>query len=548
MHADYDAIVIGAGHNGLVCAAYLAQAGERVLVLERHAEPGGCVATEEAPGYPGFGLDVGGLEHGAFSGSAALRELELDRFGLRYLQRDHIFTFAFPGQPGWLLDKDPDRTRRSIAAISPRDAEAWSRFGEFCSGILRLLGAVGDGPPPSLAALANLSGAGGRRTNALMQTFLASPRQVVDRWFEHDAVRAGLLNYATHAQTPPWQLGSGYAPCLALGGQGHGGNRPAGGGRALIRALVACIEHHGGTVRCGQPVRRIVVRERRAVGVELEHGEQISARRAIIPAIDARRVFTALIEPEHLPSGFRRSMETLTSARDNIGELSMACVLDRLPVLAGPHGGPEAVSGTVWQSGGVAEVEETFLDIRRGVLPAQPCIMWSIPSVVDPGLAPPGSHVFWLAAFLPYAFKDGRNWDERKEEVADHLLASIDRVAPGLAASVGARIVLSPVDWERRTGNTCGNADHLDTSIDQMLGNRPSPALSGYRTPIRGLYLSGAGTHPGGGITGNPGRNTARVVLRDLGLLERPGLAEIQARLTRARGLASAALTMRKYL
>lgn len=546
--AEYDAIVIGAGHNGLTCAAYLAQAGERVLVLERFERPGGCVATEMVPGFPDFGLDIGGLEHGVYSGSPAVAELRLQDFGLRYVQRDGTYLFPFADGTRWTVHRDREVSRRSIEAFSPRDAETWPRFAEFSAGVMQVLGAVSGGPPPSVAELATLARATGQGADAVMGTFLASPRQVVDRWFESDQVRAGLLNYATHAQTPPWQLGSGYAPCLALGGQGNGGKRPAGGGQTLIRALVACLERHGATVRCGAPVRRILVDRQRAHGVELDDGTRISAGRAVISAIDARRVFTQLVDEAHTPSGFRRQMEHLTSARDNIGELSMAAILDAPPVLADGYADPVGTGGVFWQSGGVREIDEAFAAIRRGEIPASPCIMWAVPSLVDPSLAPPGKHTMWLAAFLPYRFADGRTWDEAKERVADRLLETIGTVAPNLPGSVRARTILSPVDWERRTGNLCGNADHLDTSIDQMLGNRPSPSLARYRTPIRNLYLTGAGTHPGGGITGGPGRNAARVIMRDLGLLERPSVKDWAARAGRARSLAAAALTLRRYV
>jgi beta-carotene ketolase (CrtO type) len=545
--ADYDVIVIGAGHNGLVCAAYLAQAGERVLVLERHGEPGGCVATAQIPGYPDVVVDIGGLEQGVIANSPVVRELALADFGLHYLQRDHVYTFAAAGS-AWCMHADRARTLAAIAAISPRDAAAFERFAQFCAGMLTLLGAVMDGPPPSMAELARLAGAGGLDAEQVMQTFLASPRQVVDRWFESEPVRAALLNYATHAQTPPWQLGSGYAPCLALGGQGHGGKRPEGSGRSLIRALAHCLEHHGGALRCDAHVRRILVDGRRAMGVELAGGERISAGRAVIAAVDARRVFTRLIDPDQVPAGFRRLMEGLTSGRDNIGELSMACVLSEAPLLADPALGEEALLGAFWQSGSVDDVEETFLDIRRGVIPRRPGMMWAVPSVLDPGLAPAGKHVFWLAAFLPFALRDGRSWDDMREEVADHLLSTVGQVAPSLPGSVLARQVLTPLDWQRRTDNICGNADHLDTGIDQMLGNRPHPLLARYRTPVRGLYLTGAGTHPGGGITGGPGRNTARTVMGDLGLLERPGIRSLPVRAARLRSLAAAAMTMRRYL
>ncbi|MDB5076506.1 MAG: NAD(P)/FAD-dependent oxidoreductase [Chloroflexi bacterium] len=548
MPSDCDVIVIGGGHNGLVCGAYLAKAGERVVVLERHDEPGGCVATAQIPGFPDASVDIGGLEHGVFANSRAMRDLGLADFGLTYLQRDQLYTFAVANQPAWAIHGDHAKTKESIAKFSPRDAEAFDHFSEFSAAVLTLLDAVSDGPPPDIAELANLARASGRHAGQLMQSFLTSPRQVVDKWFESDRVRAGLINYATHAQTPPWQLGSGYAPCLALGGQGHGGNRPQGGGRSLIRALVRCLEHNGGTVRCSAHVKRIIVEQRRAVGVELENGDVLSARRAVISAIDARRVFTDLVDPVHVSPAFSRSMESITSGRDNIGEMSMACVLSDAPRFADEQIAEQALLGAFWQSGSVTDIENTFLDIRQGELPRCPNIMWAVPSVLDPSQAPKGKHVFWTAAFVPYVLSNGRTWDQIKEEAGDLMLQHIGKVAPNLVDSVEARCIMTPFDWYRRTNNVYGNADHIDTSVDQMLGNRPSPLVARYRTPIRALYLTGAGTHPGGGITGGPGHNTAQVVMRDLGLSERPGMRELVNKAARLRSLIGAAATLRRLV
>jgi beta-carotene ketolase (CrtO type) len=546
--ADCDVIVVGAGHNGLVCGAYLARAGKRVLVLERAAAPGGCVAAAEIPGFPEVVVDIGGLEQGAIAGSPVIQELRLAEYGLRYLRHERVFSFPFADGTSWLIDTDMEQTVASIARISAHDAAAFPRFAGFSRAVLSLLGAISEQPPLTVAELAQLAGLTGRSGAQILASFLSSPRQVVDAWFDSEQVRAGLLNYASHAQTPPWQLGSGYAPCLALGGQAHGGMRPVGGGRRLIQALQLCIERHGGMVRCDAGVARIVVADRRATGVVLDSGEQILARDAVVASIDARRVFTGLVPPEHVPASLLRAAARLTSARHNIGELSMACVLSEAPAFRDPGLGESALLGGFWQSGDVQDLEDAFTSIRLGALPTRQPLMWAIPSALDPTLAPAGRQVLWLAAFVPFALREGGSWDEQRDRVADHLLATLGDVAPNLPGSVLGRQVLTPLDWQRRTGNLSGNADHLDTSLDQMLGSRPLPALSGYRTPLRGLYLTGAGTHPGGGITGRPGRNTARVVLRDLGLLATPPLQRLAEKARRLGALAEAVRALQRLI
>jgi len=220
--------------------------------------------------------------------------------------------------------------------------------------------------------------------------------------------------------------------------------------------------------------------------------------------------------PDDVPAYLRDEARRIRVGVDNVGEMSMGVALAGLPDFGPALAGP-ALGASLYLAPTLRVVEEAFLDIARGDLPARPVLMWALPSLTDPSLAPPGGHTLWIAAFVPWRLRDGRSWDNAREEMADRLLAALAAHAPGLPSLVRGRVVLSPLDWARRTGNLVGSADHVDMTLDQMLGNRPSPRLAHYRTPIRGLYLTGAGTHPGGGISGVPARNTAHVVLRDLG-------------------------------
>lgn len=293
--------------------------------------------------------------------------------------------------------------------------------------------------------------------------------------------------------------------------------RPRGGSGAFIASLIACLRSLGADVLTGTGIARVLVEHGRAIGVQLEDGTHLRATRAVVSSVDARRLLLDLLAEEDVPGGYRQEANRIRVGSDNVGEMSMCIALSGLPDF-GPAFSGAILGSSSFLAPSLGYLEEVFHDVARGNLPAHPALMWSLPSVTDHTLAPPGGHTLWVAAFVPWSLRDGRTWDDVKEEMADRALAVLAAYAPNLPGLVKGRVVLSPLDWARRTGNIVGSADHVDQTLDQMLGNRPSPRLSGYRTPISGLYLTGAGTHPGGGISGVPGRNTARLVLRDLGL------------------------------
>ncbi len=515
----HDAIVIGAGHNGLVCGAYLAQAGLKVAVVERAAQAGGCIYSQQPEALPGYTLDLGGLEHGRLWGSRVVAELELQRHGLDLISRDVYTAAPFAGGRALAIWRDLDRACASIGQFHAADADAYRRFVAASAGVLALLGAVSDGPPPPTSALLRLAALlpRGSRLDAVLRLFLQSSRAVLDEWFQGQELKALLGCYATHSQLPPWQAGGGYMPSLLTGVHGGKPGRPRGGSGAFVDSLIAALRSHGGELYTGQGVAEVVTRRGRAVGVRLADGQTLAARHAVVSSVDARRLLLDLLRPEAVPAGLRAEARRIKAGADNVGEMSMGVALSGLPDFGPELRGP-ALAGSLYLAPSLRAVEEAFLEIACGDVPARPALMWALPSTTDPSLAPPGGHTLWVAAFVPWQLRDGRSWDAVKEEVADRLLALLAEYAPGLSALVRGRVVLSPLDWARRTGNLAGSADHVDQSLDQMLGNRPTPRLAGYTTPIKGLYLTGAGTHPGGGINGIPGRNTARLVLRRLGL------------------------------
>lgn len=519
MTGSYDAVIIGGGHNGLVCGAYLSRAGLKVAVVERAPQVGGCILSDTPVGLPGYILDLGGVEHGRLWGSRIVAELDLEKHGLRLIPRDIYVGGIFPGGRALVISRDLEATCASIARICPADADAYRRFVAASAGVVDLLGALNDGPPPRFSTLARLGALlpRGSRLDACVRLFLQSSSAVLDEWFQSDELKALIGSYATHSQLPPSQGGSGYMPAL-LAGIHHRGMpaRTRGGSGAFIASLLASLQSLGGEALTGRGVTRVLVEHGRAVGVRLDDGELVRARRAVVSAVDARRLLLDLLPAEDVPLSYRQEAGRIRAGGANVGEMSMGLALSGLPDF-GPAFSDAALTGSAYVAPTPRYLEEAFLDIARGDLPTRPALMWCLPSTTDAALAPGGVHTLWLAAFVPWKLRDGRAWDDVKDEMADRALAVLAAYAPDLPGLVRGRVVMSPLDWARRTGNLAGSADHVDQTLDQMLGNRPSPRLAGYRTPIRGLYLTGAGTHPGGGVSGISGRNTAQAVLRDLG-------------------------------
>jgi phytoene dehydrogenase-like protein len=393
-----------------------------------------------------------------------------------------------------------------------------------------------------------MTGLPGIDADRLIRTVLSSPRAVVDEWFETEYMKAALAYYGSVSQTAPSTLGSGYAPCLLGGCHSSGQWRPKGGGGMLIESLIRAIEHHGGTVRANAEVGKIIVKEGRAQGVELCDGERIGARHGVVSSIDAKRVFLNLVDQDLVDPQLIRQVRNITVAGTNVSEFKVDCALDELPSLDRWERGPEFIVSMVQPCPSVDYLEREFIDIRRGEFPEEPAFLFAVPSAADPSLAPPGKHTLWLSCFAPYELSDGRNWDDIREDTADRLIDVVGKYAPNIKKAMIGRVIHTPLDWYRRTGSIKGNPNHLDMTLDQMFGFRPVAALSNYRTPIEGLYLSGAGVHPGGGLHGIPGHNTAHVVLEDLGYVRSATGLGLGKRIEKLRNMLGAFMKLRKYL
>ena len=512
---EYDVIIIGAGHNGLTCAGYLVKAGLRVLVLERRKVVGGGATTEESiPGAPGFKVNTCSVDHFLNERVPVIQYLELPRFGLQYLPVDPMFFCPFPDGTHFFVYRDVERTCREIARFSPRDAEAYPLFLEYWHNAAYLLDPLRFSPPPTFNLLAGLME--GDEADEFMRVLLLSPQQLLDEWFESEYVKAPIAWIAGQLGTPPSQIGTSATTSLIEIAHRSGVNRPKGGSGMLTQAMAAMVQHYGGAIETNAEVAKVLVEGGTAVGVRLADGREYRATRAVISSLDARRVFTRLVDPEHVDERLRRRASKL--AISNVSMMKVDCALSELPSFEKYGVGREASLGSHIICPSVQYLETAFDDAKQGLPPRQPAL-WSVcASVLDPGLAPPGMHTLYLFQFAPYELAGGRDWEDIKEEVADSMIETLAQYAPNVRKAVVARRVSSPVDEERRTGNIKGQGYHLDSTLNQMYGFRPLPELSRYRTPIQGLYLTGAGTHPGGGITCIPGHNTAKVVLEDLGV------------------------------
>jgi phytoene dehydrogenase-like protein len=523
MPAAYDAIVIGAGHNGLVCAAYLARAGKRVLVLESRERIGGAAVTEEV--FPGFRFSV-------FSYVVSLlrpeivRDLDLSRHGLHILPLESTFT-PLPDGDYLAQWSDHDQNQRELARHSLRDAEAYEEFGRLMHQMARavkpILGMVPPDPaslaPGDLAGLARLGshlrGLGAGQFHALCKLMTMSAADYLEEWFETGALKAtksasGIIGTLAGPRSP----GTAFVLLHHYMGEIDGVFRAwgfaKGGNGSVTGAIAGAARALGAEIRTGAPVGRVVVANGCAAGVALESGEEIRAG-LVISSTDPRRTFFDLVGEKDLPADFVEVIRRLRfrgcSAKVNLalGELpDFTC----LPG-AGPH-----LRGAISISPSVDYLERAYDEAKYGAFSRRPYMDIVIPSLIDPAMAPPGRHVMSIfAQYAPYAVNGG--WtDARREAFGDAVVDTLAEYAPNLKSAILHRQVITPADIERSIGLTEGNIFQGELSLSQMFFLRPAPAWAKYATPIRGLYQCGAGTHPGGGVMGAPGRNAALSILR----------------------------------
>ena len=535
---SYDVVIIGAGHNGLVCAAYLLKAGYSVLLLEKRSVPGGAATTEESmpEEAPGFKFNLCAIDHEFIHLGPVVEELELEKYGLEYLPCDPVVFCPHPDGKYFLAHKSVEKTCAEIARYSQRDAVKYAEFADFWQRLLKGIIPIFNAPPksiidilgnydvPKLKDLFSVVGLS-NKTLDLLRTMLSSAEDSLNEWFDSEFLKAPLSRLASELGVPPSQKNLSIGAIMMAMRHDPGMARPRGGTGALTQALVNLVQHLGGKILTDQHVEKVLIDNGRAVGVRVAGNTEYRAKRGVISNIDARRVFLQLVDPSDADDADPELRERLDRRIVNNNEtiLKIDCALSEAPRFEHYQHRDEYLIGSVLIADSVKQVETAHHDPSMGKIPdADPSMYAVVPTMLDPSMAPEGKHTLWIEFFAPYRIEGlegtgmhDTGWtDELKNKVADRVIDKLAEYAPNIKQSIIARRVESPAELGERLGAYNGNYYHVDMSLEQMLLFRPLPELANYTTPIEGLYLTGAGTHPGGSISGMPGRNCARVFLR----------------------------------
>ncbi len=524
-----DVILIGGGHNGLVCAFYLARAGLKVTIVERRDVVGGAAVTEEF--HPGFRNSVASYTVSLLN-PKVIADLELARHGLKVINRK-VSNFL-PLENGYLATGG-GRTKAEVAKFSVKDAEQLDAYNARLEAIADVLRELVLQAPPNMTQgnlfeaipeliksavlgkrISNLDTTGRRD---LLAMFSQSAGDWLDGWFESEPIKAVLgFDGIVGAFASPYTPGTAYVLLHHVFGEVNGEKgawgHAVGGMGAITQAMATACREQGVEIRTGVSVAEVLTEQGRAVGVVTTAGESLRAR-TVVSNIHPQLLFQKLIDPAILPADFN---ERITRYRSGSGTFRMNVALSELPRFACLPEPGDHLTGGIIIAPSLAYMERAYADARQNGWSKDPIVEMLIPSVVDDSLAPAGQHVASLfCQHVQPVLSGGRSWDDHREEVADLMIDTVEKWAPGFKASVSGRQINSPLDLERTFGLVNGDIMHGVLSLDQLFSARPVLGHGAYRGPLTGLYLCGAGTHPGGGVTGAPGHNAAREILKDLG-------------------------------
>ncbi len=514
--ADTDVIIVGSGHNGLVCGAYLAKAGYTVTVFERRDSIGGAVCTEQM--FGGFKLDVGGSAHFMIHHTPIVRDLELDKYGLEYIDLDPFMVAPFDDGTAIAFYRDLDKTCESIATVSPRDAEAYRSFIRRWQPLNEAIFELFLQKPTPWNMGKGLFGKKLHKTKLerynMLRSLFQSYGRFLEEIFESEKVKAALAWWGAQSGPPP--IDSFSTEFVGWHSMTHkiGPARPRGGSGMLTQALKGFIETHGGSVHPNSEVDEIIVSEGRAKGVRLTDGREVSSRAVVANAhiwVTFRRLLRNWISPElrrridsiHVGNGFGM---VLRSAMDALPRYQVEGVSEK-----------EMTTGLQLLCPSTQYLTDAYADYLRGLPSQDPAAVVMTFSAVDDTLAPAGKHTMFVwGQYYPYELRGHKDWDQLAKAEARKLLKVVDRFAPGTSKNVIDTYIQTPKEIERKHNMPRANVMHVEMVPDQMFVFRPLPELSGYETPLEGLFLASAGTHPGGGIFGAPGYNCSHVVLRKI--------------------------------
>jgi len=522
--AKYDAIIIGAGHNGLVTAAYLAQAGKKILVLERRPVVGGIAASEEI--FPGFKYASCAHLAGSFS-TTVISELNLAKHGLEILPLDPFLLAPSLEGNSLLIPRDPIKATEEVSRHSKRDAEKFTKFCDLTKKLSDFLLVLYSLPLPDRAtpgkfqpmelikAAWKFHRLGKNEMYEFLRILPMSMADLLSEWFESEPLKSAIAASSMLASfVGPRQQGTAFNFLHRQIGSGSGVFRNAGivrgGINRIPHALSLVAQQHGAEIRTDAEVTTVRTKAGAATGVILANGTEFTSD-IIISSADVKKTFLKLVEPTYIDPQFLLQVKNIR-ARGTVAKVNLA--LDALPNFKSSTLPVAALGGITHIGPTIEYLERAADDAKYGRFSARPFLEITIPSIADPTLAPAGKHVMsvWMQS-APYHLRES-NWNKQRDGLGDTVVNLIDDYAPGFKNSILHRQVLTPLDLEQTYGLTEGHMDHAELALDQILFMRPVPGWARYHTPIDNLFLCGAGSHPGGGITGLPGYYAAKEILK----------------------------------
>lgn len=514
---DYDVIVIGAGHNALITAAYLAQAGQSVAVFESRDRVGGAVSTKEI--VPGYQFDLGGSAHILIRLTPIVEELELEKYGLEYIDIDPLFFSPFDDGDALFMYRDEAKTAHHFESLFPGEGEAYIKFMEDWRPFGRVVKELflSTPSPFNLGKKMIFGNAIKGDWKKALPMILKPYGEVVDSYFKEEKIKTPLVWMAAQSGPPPTETMSGpfvlWHPLYHEGGMA----RPRGGSGMLTQALQKHIEAHGGDIFLNAPVEEILVEGNRATGIRVQdsdssttHTQGVYTAKQVVAGCHAVTTFQKLLPEEHRPHN---------SKKMRIGNGFGAIVRLALsgPIKYKAHPGDDARKALQLLCRDRNQINAAYGDYMRGEPTKDPPIVAMSFSAVDDSLTPPGGEVLWLwAQYYPYELSGGKHWDDIQEEIGNSIIDAFEHYAPGTKDKIVGKLFQHPLWLERELGLHKGNVMHLEMSLDQMFAMRPFLGMAEYKTHLKGLFLTGASTHPGGGIMGASGRNAARVILETI--------------------------------